>query len=34
MALSKKGFRKIIVDGNEFLWKVRKKVSWEEIHDG
>ncbi len=34
MALPKKGFRKIVVNGNEFLWKVRKKVSWNEIHNG
>ena len=34
MAIPKKGFRKVIVDDNEFLWKVRKKVSWNEIHDG
>lgn len=34
MALPKKGFRKITIDENEFLWKARKKVSWNEIHDG
>lgn len=34
MTLPKRGFWKIIVDGSEFLWKVRKKVSWNEIHDG
>lgn len=34
MALAKKGFRKIMVDETEFLWKVRKKVSWNEIHNG
>ena len=34
MSLPKKGFRKIIIDGNEFLWKVRKKINWNEIHDG
>jgi len=33
MALPKKGFRKIIVDENQFLWKVRKKISWNEIHN-
>jgi len=34
MAFPKKGFRKIHVDCNVFLWKVRKKISWNEIHDG
>lgn len=34
MALPKKGFRKISVNGEQFLWKIRKKISWEEIHDG
>jgi len=33
MAIPKKGFRKITIDGHEFLWKVRKKISWNEIHD-
>jgi hypothetical protein len=33
MALPKKGFRTIVVDGNQFLWKIRKKVSWNEIHN-
>ncbi|CAM1342138.1 hypothetical protein [Tenacibaculum amylolyticum] len=26
MAISKKGFRKIVVDGSEFLWKFNKKI--------
>jgi hypothetical protein len=34
MAISKKGFRKIEVNEHLFLWKVRKKISWEEKHDG
>jgi hypothetical protein len=33
MAILKKGFRKITVDENQFLWKVRKKISWNEIHN-
>ncbi|BDD03893.1 hypothetical protein [Aureibacter tunicatorum] len=33
MAISKKGFRKINVEGDNFYWKVRKKVSHEEAHD-
>ena len=33
MAIPKKGFRKITVDGNQFLWKVRKKISWNERHN-
>jgi hypothetical protein len=33
MALPKKGFRKITVEGHEFIWKIRKKISWNEIHD-
>ena len=34
MSVPKKGFRKITFNGEVFLWKVRKKVSWEEIHNG
>lgn len=34
MAISKKGFRRINVKGHYFLWRVRKKISWEEEHDG
>ncbi len=34
MALPKKGLRKITIDDNQFVWKVRKKISWEEKHDG
>ncbi len=34
MGIPKKGFRKITVDENQFLWKVRKKISWDEIHNG
>jgi hypothetical protein len=33
MAISKKGFRKIEVNEHLFLWKVRKKISWEEKHN-
>ena len=33
MAISKKGLRKIEVDGEEFYWKVRKKISHNEAHD-
>ena len=33
MAIPKKGFRKITIDENQFLWKVRKKISWNEIHN-
>ncbi len=33
MALPKRGFRKITIDNNQFLWKVRKKISWDEIHN-
>lgn len=33
MVLPKKGFRKIVIDENQFVWKVRKKISWNEIHD-
>jgi len=33
MAISKKGFRKIEIDGQKFFWKVRKKISHEEWHD-
>lgn len=33
MGISKKGSRKIVVDGHTFYWKVRKKVSHEECHD-
>ena len=33
MALPKKGFRKITVDNNQFLWRVRKKVTWNEKHN-
>jgi hypothetical protein len=33
MALPKKGFRKITVDGNQFLWRVRKKISPNERHN-
>ena len=33
MAISKKGFRKITVDENQYLWRVRKKISWNEIHN-
>ena len=34
MTLPKKGFRKIVVGGEEFRWKVRKKISWNELHNG
>ena len=34
MGIPSKGFRKIIVDGNEFVWRVRKKISWNEAHNG
>lgn len=33
MAIPKNGFRKITIDENQFLWKVRKKISWNEIHN-
>ena len=33
MTIPKKGFRKINVDENQFLWKVRKKISWDEKHN-
>ena len=33
MAIPKKGFRKITVDENQFFWKVRKKISWNELHN-
>lgn len=33
MAISKKGFRKIDVDGETFYWKIRKKISHEEAHN-
>lgn len=33
MAISKKGFRKIDVDGEIFYWKIRKKISHEEAHN-
>ena len=33
MALPKKGSRKIIVDGDQFVWKVRKKATHSEEHD-
>lgn len=32
MAINKKGYRKIEVRGETFLWRVRKKVSHEEGH--
>lgn len=32
MAIAKKGSRKIVVDGNEFIWKVRKYVNHNEHH--
>ncbi len=34
MVIPKKGFRKITIDENQFFWKVRKKISWNEIHNG
>ncbi len=33
MAISKKGLRKIQVSGEEFYWKVRKKISHDEAHN-
>ena len=33
MAISKKGFRKIDVNGETFFWKVRKKISHDEAHN-
>ncbi len=33
MAISKKGFRKIVVNEETFYWKVRKKISHDEYHD-
>lgn len=32
MAISKKGLRKIEVNGEIFFWKIKKKVSWDEKH--
>lgn len=33
MALPKKGLRKIIVNGEQFVWKVRKKATHSEEHN-
>jgi len=33
LAIAKKGSRKITVQGETFLWRVRKKTSHEEWHD-
>jgi hypothetical protein len=33
MALARKGLRTIQVDGESFVWRVRKKTSHEERHD-
>jgi hypothetical protein len=33
MAISLKGMRKITIDGEVFLWKIRRKVSHEEDHN-
>ena len=33
MAISKKGLRKITVDGEVFYWRIRKKISHDEKHN-
>lgn len=33
MAMSRKGSRKIVIDGNEFIWKIKKCLSHNERHD-
>lgn len=33
MAISKKGLRKINVNGENFYWKIRKKISHNEAHN-
>jgi hypothetical protein len=33
MAISKKGLRKIQVEGENFYWRVRKKISHDEYHN-
>ena len=33
MAISKKGVRKIQVSGEDFYWRVRKKISHDEAHN-
>lgn len=33
MAISAKGLRHLSVAGGAFHWKVRKKISWDELHD-
>lgn len=33
MGISRKGFRKITIDENQFLWKIRKNISHNERHN-
>ena len=33
MAISAKGLRELVVAGEKFYWRVRKKISWDELHD-